>query len=94
MSTEWTIENEIEWAWTLLTRDADAKPHACAYPVRHYFLTDSGKLVYGEKAERASAKLVEVGYYTPAITLEHFREDVFHAHNVGQPVKKARTLGR
>ena len=91
--TGWTLEDEIERAWELLTC---TEPSRCygAYPVRHYFLTESNHLVYGQAAERVSHKLAEVGYYTHAVTLADFRADVFHAHNEGQAIKKARTLGR
>ena len=64
-----SIETQVEAAWLALLE--------CARR-RRYFLTDTGKLRHGEGNSKGDE---EVGYYTRAVTLVAFREDVFFVYS-------------
>jgi len=76
-----SLEHEIERAWNALLR---------TYRPRQLFLTEAGFIVWGERAQRSSHKLHEIGTFTRAISLADFREEVFYAFDQACGVRHAR----
>jgi hypothetical protein len=60
------LELEIESAYHRLT---DCR--------RIIYLTRSGRLVWGRRAQEMSGDLLEIGTFTHAIDLQSFRDEVF-----------------